>query len=77
MPTFKNLYKMPVSIYFGDIRPDAIFHHDKINQHVFIDRHDYGPFTPKQFEDIKGSWKAWCDSHFFDHDRYRWYQDPA
>lgn len=74
MPTFKNLYRMPVTIYFGDLAPDAIFYYDEIHQHIWIGRDDYGCFTKKQFQEIKESWDSWRASHRFDPIRYRWYE---
>lgn len=77
MPTFKNLYKMPVNIYFGDLEPTTVFYYDEVHQHLWVGREDHGCFSKKQYEEVKASWKSWCESHHFDADLGRWVEKTA
>lgn len=74
MPTFNNLYKMPVTIYFGDLEPSTSFYHDKISKHLFVGSMDYGKFGNKVFDEIVCAWNEYKSTHYFDPDRYRWYE---
>lgn len=77
MPTFKNLYRMPVNIYFGDLEPNTIFSYDEVHQRLLVGPEDHGRFSRKQFDEIKSSWTAWCESHRFDEKIGRWLSKDA
>lgn len=74
MSIFKNIYRMPIHIPFGDFDPSTEFHYDPVDQSLVINDKEHGRFTQEVFEKILDGWKSFNETHRYDENVCHWFE---